>query len=212
MAVRPGNREGKLRSVDSERTGRVIEPRNLCNVEADAFGCAEGNTDVPARQRDQRPCRGLRHRHERKRSATATPLALQSSSKVRARRFHRGLRAGHERKGPPRNLGDLAVSVAQAAVLPSDEKIGARRDERRGVGAPRSTAEAGTAARVSRRGASVRAPIPTTQETSRGEVTTIHKPPSTRSPPRRRSRRRSRFPFAQLRRGPSSRPACFNTR
>jgi len=28
-------------------------------VEADAFGCAEGNTDVPARQRDQRPCRGL---------------------------------------------------------------------------------------------------------------------------------------------------------
>jgi group II intron reverse transcriptase/maturase len=40
VAVRPGNREGKLRSVDSERTGRVIEPRNLYVVEADAFGLA----------------------------------------------------------------------------------------------------------------------------------------------------------------------------
>jgi len=47
VAVRPGNREGKLRSVDSERTGRVIEPRNLCIVEADAFGLAEGGTDAP---------------------------------------------------------------------------------------------------------------------------------------------------------------------
>ena len=32
MAVRPGNREGKLRSVDSERTGRVIEPRNFFTI------------------------------------------------------------------------------------------------------------------------------------------------------------------------------------
>jgi len=48
VAVRPGNREGKLRSVDSERTGRVIEPRNLfCIVEADAVVWAEGSTEAP---------------------------------------------------------------------------------------------------------------------------------------------------------------------
>jgi len=150
VAVRPGNREGKLRSVDSERTGRVIEPRNLCNVEADAFGCAEGNTDVPARQRDQRPCRGLRHRHERKRSATATPLALQSSSKVRARRFHRGLRAGHERKGAP-GTWEIPTSPSHRRRYREATQNGATRNGRREVGAPHSTAEAGTATRATLR-------------------------------------------------------------
>lgn len=47
MAVRLGNREGKLRSVDSERTGRVMEPRKLCIVEADAVVLAEGSILEP---------------------------------------------------------------------------------------------------------------------------------------------------------------------
>jgi len=71
LAVRPGNREGKLRSVDSERTGRVIEPRNLSIVEADVFGIAEGSTGAPrggetaTKQRNEAPAPGESRRQQR---------------------------------------------------------------------------------------------------------------------------------------------------
>jgi len=68
-----------LRSVDSERTGRVIEPRNH-------------------RRRGSRRCSVSGRQHRRSREG-------------RIRRSLRGRRAGHERRGSPRNLGGLDAST-----------------------------------------------------------------------------------------------------
>ena len=128
MAVRPGNREGKLRSVDSERTGRVIEPRKLCIVEADAVEMAEGSILEPRGGETATLGRIEALAESESRQRTATPLDKVVLT-VRARGFHRGLRAGHERKGPPRNLGDLAVSVDRARERKSGG-TSKQRDER----------------------------------------------------------------------------------
>ncbi len=51
-----------LRSVDRECAGRVIEPRNVDNVGADAVSVAEGRADAPLCQ-VRRSHRGLRAGH-----------------------------------------------------------------------------------------------------------------------------------------------------
>ena len=147
MAVRPGNREGKLRSVDSERTGRVIEPRNLCIVEADAFGWAEGSTDAP---------RGGEIATMLGNEAPATAKAAGNSDSPRASVVLNGQGAPGstgvceqgmsarvpQEPGRPRRLRRASDGTAER------ETIEAKRDGRRGVGAPHCTDEAGTAARA----------------------------------------------------------------
>ena len=143
MAVRPGNREAKLRSVDGERTGRVIEPRKLCIVEADAVGLAEGSILEPRGGETATLGRIEALARGESRQRTATPL-----DKVVLRGQGERIPPGSESRactqGSPRNLGDPDVSVAEAAVPSSDATSGAKRDGRRGVGAPRSTRKAGT--------------------------------------------------------------------
>jgi hypothetical protein len=61
-----------LRSVDSERSGRAIEPRKSIVEEAEAVDFAEGNTEAPESRDPSRNgpalrfLRGLRARHDRK--------------------------------------------------------------------------------------------------------------------------------------------------
>ena len=66
-----------LQSVDSERAGRVIEPRKQIVVDADAVASAEGTT------------------------AAGKSRAARPERSNGTRRVHRGRRAGHVRKGPP---------------------------------------------------------------------------------------------------------------
>jgi len=129
-----------LRSVDSERTGRVIEPRKLCIVEADAFEIAEGSILEPrggetaTLGRIEALAEG-ESRQQRRLPWTTVVLKGQGE------RIPPGSESRACTQGSPRNLGDPVVSVDQARERKSggtSEQRDERSDEGRTAGS-RST-------------------------------------------------------------------------
>jgi len=137
--------QSRLRSVDSEWVGRVIEPRkNFTVAGADAFVTAEGSIGWAAVAWSGRSRRGRRagHVHIGVPQEPGKPCRLH----VQGRNGATGTAnprptAGAARSGGSGERPDTKNSVA--GVVPPSEGNEVRRDGRQGLGASRSTCEAG---------------------------------------------------------------------
>lgn len=136
-----GRGRPRQRSVDSERAGRVIEPRKQSTTGADAVQRAEGSTGAPSRSGAEVPSGS----ESGARAHWGSPGTWEISSSL-------SFTTGWGTRTPPPARGWRArrprERTASTGRVPAREGNGARRDGRRGVGTPRSTAEAGEAARA----------------------------------------------------------------
>ena len=115
-------------------------------------GISRGSRDVLKRRRQHRGAKNGNGRNEApakgesRRHSNSPDLLPWPSAEVPP-----GSKSTAPARGSARNLGGPDVSTARAVVPPSRATSRAERDGRRGVGAPHSTDEAGTAARATLR-------------------------------------------------------------
>ena len=137
--------QSRLRSVDSQWMGRVIEPRKNFDIAgADGVVTTEGSIGWAEN--------GLAHRSRRGRRAghVHTGVPQEPGNPCRLHDHGRKGQPAKKAPGPPTPRGRAAGAAGRpdtkcgfAVVVPPSEGNEARRDGRQGLGASHSTAEAG---------------------------------------------------------------------